>query len=384
MRNKRDISRREFLTVFGAGALAFGLFPKTIFASGQNQITAIRTGVQPGNLTRLVIETTQKPEYAISYPAGQVIIQMQAKNSAVPSLAVGTLVNGIDLADNQIIVNLSRAIKPIPSSRIMVLNPMNGNQYRLVLDFGDGAAAGQTASQPSAAATKVVATPKRKPIIVIDPGHGGQDPGAIGVSGAHEKDIVLQVSRKLQTQLNNAGYNAILTRDKDTFLNLGTRASMGEQRNADLFLSIHANANPRPQIKGFSVYTLSQKASDAEAEAIAKAENAADRIAVDNFGGYAAEVRMALSSMQQRHAADESDKISAHISSAVRAKNIDRVDRERRSAPFAVLKSTVPSALVELGHLSNAAEEKLLRSAAHQDKLVAALVVAVGKYQFIS
>ena len=404
MRKTRVVSRREFLTAVGGLTAICGLFPKTLLASGQNEITAIRTGKQPGNLTRLVIETTRRPEFALSYPTNQLVIQMQARHNATPNLTAGTLVRSINQADNKIVVNLTRSITQIPQDRIMVLSPMNGNQYRLVLDIGDGttavaqantARAASNVATPAAtgpgtarAATtnQVVATtsPRRRGIIVIDPGHGGADPGAIGVSGAREKDIVLQVSRKLRDRLNREGYTAILTRDRDVFLNLGTRARMGEKHNADLFLSIHANANPRPQVRGFSVYTLSQKASDAEAQRVAEAENAADRIAVDNFGGYATEIRMVLSSLQQNHVAAESDKISMHISKAVRAKNIDRVDRERRSAPFAVLRSTTPSALVELGHLSNAAEERLLRNGAHQDRLVTALVNAVGKYEFIS
>ena len=150
----------------------------------------------------MVLETTRRPEYALSYPSGQLVIKMQARNNAIPQMIEGTMVNSISLAENKIIVNLRQSIQPIPSSQIMVLPPMNGNNYRLVLGFGGTGVAATTSTATRAAAVQSsgnnvanLIAANRKPVIVIDPGHGGRDPGAIGVSGAREKDIKKQSVR---------------------------------------------------------------------------------------------------------------------------------------------------------------------------------------------
>ena len=136
-------------------------------------------------------------------------------------------------------------------------------------------------------------------------------------------------------------------------------------------------------MKGFSIYTLSEKASDEEAKKLAEAENAADKIGVEGFTQFEENIRIALSSLQQHAVAEMSEEYATAC-----AKYFKRADIEQqpgpdvRHAPFAVLRSTVPGALLELGHLSNASEEKLLKSSKHQDKLVAAIVKSVKSYNF--
>ncbi|MDR3208743.1 MAG: N-acetylmuramoyl-L-alanine amidase [Rickettsiales bacterium] len=385
MKNKKKfiartaVSRRDFLSIAGAGVVVMTFFPKMAFA-GDNEVVSIRTGLRPGSQTRLVIETAKRPEYSLSYPDGKLVVSITARGNPKPKLADGTLIKSIDVQSNKIVANLKKSISPIPKGQIMILNPTGDSQYRLVLDFAAGSATDKSKYAAETAVAKQGAA--RKPVIVIDPGHGGKDPGCIGSSGTQEKDIVLSVAKKLHDKLNNAGYNVHLTRKNDAFLNLDTRSDIAEKKKADLFVSIHANSNPKKTVKGFSVYTLSQTASDAEAQKLAEAENAADKIDVDGFRGFEPEIRIALSSLQQHAIAEESVVFARQIIQATQKSGISRVDKARRFAPFAVLKSTVPSCLVELGHLSNKDEEKLLKSTDYQNKLASALLSAIGNYDF--
>jgi N-acetylmuramoyl-L-alanine amidase len=380
MSSANAISRREFITIAGMGAAALAFFPKTAF-SARNEIIAIRTGMRDGNKTRLVIETISKPDYSLSYPDGQLVVDIDAACSARPSMTEGTLINSIDTPEKKVVANLKKTIAPIPKKEILLLEPAGASKWRLVLDFAAGKATDKTREAAKGAVAKKPANGKR-PVIVIDPGHGGKDPGCIGATGTKEKDIVLSVAKKLYDKLSGAGYNASMTRRNDTFLNLDTRSGIAEKKKADLFVSIHANSNPNKKVKGFSVYTLSKTASDAEAQKLAEAENAADKIEIDGFEKFEPAVRNALSALQQHAVAEESVAFARKIMRATRESGINRVDKARRFAPFAVLKSTIPSCLLEIGHLSNKEEESLLRDGSYQNKLVSAMITAIGNYDF--
>ena len=198
-----------------------------------------------------------------------------------------------------------------------------------------------------------------------------------------EKDIVLSVGRKLKAKLDEAGFKTYLTRANDTYITLAGRAEFAEARKGDLFISLHANANPSRATKGYSVYTLSEKASDEEAQKLAETENAVDKIGVSGFTEFSKEIRVALSSLQQRAVAELSEEYASVCARAMNNASIEKLPGPNiRHAPFAVLRSTVPGALIELGHLSNATEEKLLKSDSHQDKLVRAIVKSVKNYNF--
>lgn len=394
------ISRRNLLKVSVFAVSAVACMPRVVFAA-RNSVKSLRTGAQPNGKTRLVIETASRPIYSLSYPQNQLVINLAntTVNTGAPKkLASGTLAKSIAQVQNgdstQIVVNLTRPIADIAKSQIMILSPNGDNDYRLVLDFVAGTGAG-TASPTSAAATtsaststksattKVQSTTAGKYVIVIDAGHGGKDPGCIGKNGTKEKTVVLSVARKLRNKLNNAGFKTYLTRNDDTYLKLADRAAIGERRKADLFISLHANANPSRAMKGFSVYTLSEKASDEEAKKLAEAENAADKIGVEGFTDFEPNIRSALSALQQHAVAEMSEEYANGASRAFRNAKIEQQrGPDVRHAPFAVLRSTVPGALIELGHLSNAGEEKLLNSDAHQNKLVAAIVKSVKNYNF--
>ncbi len=382
--------------------LVIGALPRMAFAA-RGMLKSVRSGVQPGNKTRLVIETSQRPSYSLSYPENQLVVTIAntaANQSLKPSLAQGALIRSITQAQIgdrlQISANLNRPIAQIAKNQIMILEPNGDNDYRLVLDFsaGAGAASAIAAATPkkntaaSSGAKTAQNTPQKnapgkKYVIVIDAGHGGKDPGCIGKNGTREKDIVLSVAKKLKARLDANGYSTHLTRSTDKYLKLGERAQIAEKRKADLFLSLHANANPSRAMKGFSIYTLSEKASDEEAKKLAESENAADKIAVTDWDDLPRDIRSALSSLQQHALAEMSEEYATGCSRSFRGGGIEAQPGPGvRHAPFAVLRSSVPGALLELGHLSNAAEEKLLRSDAHQNKLVAAIVKSVKNYNF--
>ncbi len=379
------VSRRTILQVTGFCTLAIALMPKMAFAA-RNSLRTVRTGLQPGNKTRLVIETSQRPSYSLSYPANQLIVTLSntsANASLAPTLVSGTLVKSITQAQVgdklQIIANLSKPINEIPKGQIMILSPNGDNDYRLVIDF----VAGQPGSVAKTNTQQQKSVSTEKYTIVIDAGHGGKDPGCIGKNGTKEKTVVLAVAKKLKTKLDAAGFKTYLTRSGDTYLKLAQRAEIGEKKRADLFLSLHANANPSRSMKGFSIYTLSEKASDEEAQKLADAENAADKIDVSGFEQFDKDIRVALSALQQHAVAEMSVEYANGCAKQFKSMKItQQPGPDVRHAPFAVLRSTVPGALLELGHLSNATEEKLLTSASHQDKLVNAIVKSVKAYNF--
>ncbi len=383
-------SRRSVLKISGFGIAVTAMLPRMAFAA-RNAVRSMRSGVQPGNKTRLVIETTNRPSYSLSYPTGQLVVKLSntSANTAIkPNLASDGLIKAISQTQSgdtlQIVATLKKPIAQIPKSSIMVLSPNGDNDYRLVLDFVAGTANTQSDSYTTTAASTTTAiTAARKYTIVIDAGHGGKDPGCIGKGGTREKDIVLSVAKKLKSKLDANGFKTYLTRSNDTYLKLGQRAEIAEKRKADLFISLHANANPSRKMKGFSIYTLSEKASDEEAKKLAEAENAADKIGVEGFTEFEENIRIALSSLQQHAVAEMSEEYANGCAKSFKRANIEQQPGpDVRHAPFAVLRSTVPGALLELGHLSNANEEKLLKSSKHQDKLVNAIVKSIKNYNF--
>ena len=390
------LSRRQFLKTFSLGALAVGLSPRVALAA-PNSLKNIRTGLQPGDKTRLVIETTSRPSYSLSYGDKQLVVNLSntnGKSDVKTVLASGTLIKRItqiqDGTNLQIVSTLNGTIDAIEKNQIMILEPNGDNGYRLVIDFKAGTGRGINTNSSAGVAVQNNSNNNSKSvsktaqhIIVIDAGHGGKDPGCIGKSGIQEKTIVLSVARKLKKQLDSNGYKTFLTRSGDTYLKLAERAEFAEKKHADLFISLHANANPSRDMKGFSIYTLSEKASDEEAQKLADSENAADKIDVDGFEQFSKDIRVALSSLQQRAVAELSE---GYANGCAKTMNRAAIEQQPgpavRHAPFAVLRSTVPGALIELGHLSNKKEEKLLKSDEHQNKLVAAIVKSIDSYNF--
>ncbi|NFV79330.1 N-acetylmuramoyl-L-alanine amidase [Magnetospirillum aberrantis] len=220
-----------------------------------------------------------------------------------------------------------------------------------------------------------------KPVVVIDPGHGGVDPGAIGVSGIYEKYITLAVARELKAQLEKNGrYKVHLTRDRDIFIRLRDRIAIARQYNADLFISLHADTVSNAQMRGLSVYTLSQNASDSEAQALADKENKADLIAGIDLSHESADVANILIDLAQRETMNRSAGFAGGVVEEV-GHDVTLLGNTHRFAGFAVLKAPdVPSVLIEAGYLSNEVEERALRQPEYRVKLAKGIARAVDRF----
>jgi len=229
----------------------------------------------------------------------------------------------------------------------------------------------------SAWASPVKKTMAKPKLIALDPGHGGNDPGALGVNGTQEKNVVISVARELQRQLLAGGrYRVMLTRSGDQYVPLRERVARAEEAKADLFLSIHADSHPDPGVRGASVYTLSEEATDREAAALAQRENGGVTRAV-----VTTTVAQTLVSMTQRGTVNASNKFANTIVSTFGHSGVRLLPRSHREAGFAVLTSAeIPATLVELGYLSNVQDEKLLTIHQHQLAMARALRVSVDTY----
>ncbi|MBS0224137.1 MAG: N-acetylmuramoyl-L-alanine amidase [Proteobacteria bacterium] len=234
---------------------------------------------------------------------------------------------------------------------------------------------------PAPAIRKLKPVAPKPKLIVLDPGHGGKDPGALGLRGTQEKNVVIRVARDLQQQLKVGGrYRVVLTRSGDTFIPLRERVARAEEAKADLFLSIHADSHPDPGVRGASVYTLSEEASDREAAALAARENASGLATLD-LSRHSDTVAKTLVAMSQRGTGNASRRFADTIVETFGRSGVRLLPRSHREAGFAVLTSPdIPAALVELGYLSNRYDEKLLTVPQHQVALGRALRASVDAY----
>ncbi len=223
--------------------------------------------------------------------------------------------------------------------------------------------------------------PPFRPVIVIDPGHGGADPGAISVTGQKEKQVTLRAARALRKALERrGGYRVVLTRERDIFVRLRDRVAIARAENADLFLSLHADANPVSTVRGASVYTLSERASDSEAAALAERENKVDLIVGIDLSRESREVTNILIDLAQRETMNRSASLAGLVVRSLRHQT-RLLKNTHRFAGFAVLKAPdVPSILVELGQLSNRKDDALLRRGDHLNALAGAMAEAVARY----
>ena len=219
-------------------------------------------------------------------------------------------------------------------------------------------------------------------VIAIDPGHGGEDPGAIGPSGLKEKDVVLAVALQLRERLNaKPGVRVLLTRDSDFFVPLGERVKKAERVQADLFVSIHADAFFTPEARGASVFALSQGgASSAAARWMANRENASDAVGGVSVKVKDAQVMRALLDMSTTAQIKDSLRVGGEVLS--RMGKIGKLHRGQvEQASFAVLKApAIPSILVETAFISNPQEEDKLRDPDYRHQLVEALYTGIDRY----
>lgn len=222
-----------------------------------------------------------------------------------------------------------------------------------------------------------------KKIIVIDSGHGGKDPGTIGVfARTKEKNITLSYAKELGKQLIKTGrYKVYLTRSTDIFIPLKGRVAIARRKKADMFISLHANATSKHDINGFSIYTLSETSSDKLAEKLARKENRAGIIHGVNFDGASPDITKTLIDLSQRESMNGSARFAKIAINSISKSDINILQNTHRFAGFAVL--TAPdmiSVLIELGYLSNKYEERLLNSVSYKRKVAKSLVKAIDEY----
>ena len=219
----------------------------------------------------------------------------------------------------------------------------------------------------------------RQLVIVVDPGHGGEDNGAVSPSGTFEKDINLAMARAIRAALLEfPGVKVVLTRDDDTFIPLDERSAIGRKAHADLFISVHADSIRYNDLRGATVYTLSDRASDELSRQIAASENAADRFAGPEWQQSEPDVFDILLDLTRRETVSFSEHFATSLVADLSRDKIDLIKNPKRSASFVVLKAPdVPSVLVECGFLSNPDDETLLKDDAWRKKMADAIADAV-------
>ena len=248
---------------------------------------------------------------------------------------------------------------------------------------GDAVRATPVSIDPSASAPPRAGAPQARPIVIaIDAGHGGEDPGAIGPLGTQEKDVTLAIARRLRDLIDaEPGMRALLTRDGDYFVALGARVQKARRVQADLFVSIHADAFIKPHARGSSVFALSERgATSAAAQWLAKRENDADLIGGINLDVRDPYLKQTLLDLSQTATINDSLKLGRSVLGEVGELNTLHKNAVEQ-AGFAVLKAPdIPSILVETAFITNPAEERRLRDDAYQRRMAAAIFGGVKRY----
>jgi N-acetylmuramoyl-L-alanine amidase len=380
----------------------FGACPREVAA--KPGVSVIRIG-EHADKTRLVLEISEAPNYRVFLLPNpyRVVIDLPELDWSVPERkipqgrgAIGALRFGLFApGTSRVVLDLNQ---PVLIKEVFVLPPKEGLPYRMVVDIEPVSVAAFNSAPPDRLGARSqeplrIAQPgvspavqpssagDSRPTIVIDPGHGGIDPGSTSLSGLVEKNLSLSYAKELKRQLEASGrFRVVLTRETDVFLALRDRIAVAHQAKGDLFVSLHANNHKSRRIKGFSVYTLSEKSSDSEARSLAAKENKADIIAGFDLSEQTEVVRDILIDLAQRESKNQGKQFAGNVVNEV-GQVAGLLGNPHRYAGFAVLKSpTIPSVLIEIGYLSNRAEEKQLRSPDYRRKMMSALARSIGIY----
>ncbi len=355
--------------------------------------------------TRLTLESKSELKYSVFSVKDpeRLVVDLEAAGDLAPALAElngkvtaeDPYIQGLRVARNRpgvvrLVLDLKTEVKP----QVFTLPPVGEYGYRLVLDIYpavpiDPLAAlieqsekklpAADSAPPSAAEKPKVA---RLATVVIDPGHGGEDPGARGRHGSREKDITLLIARRLKALMDaEPNMRAMLTRDADFYLPLQTRVDKARKVRADLFVSIHADAFVRPDARGSSVLALSERRATSEAARwLAKNENDADLIGGVNLGGKDDYVKRTILDLSQTATIDYSLRLGNAVLRQLASVNTLHKGQVEQ-ASFAVLKAPdIPSILVETAFISNPEEEKRLNDEEYQDKLARAILGGIREY----
>jgi N-acetylmuramoyl-L-alanine amidase len=350
--------------------------------------------------TRLVIDLTGKVEltaFTLADPY-RVIIDLADMSFDLPKSA-GVKGRGLVSAFRYGLIAPGKARVvldakgPVAIDRSFVLDAHDGQPFRLVVDLvpTDRGSFIREAARNRPETSEVDQRPARadagsnpgKPVIVIDPGHGGIDTGAIAPSGVEEKEVALAVATRLGQSLERTGrYSVVFTRADDRFVPLQQRVRVARENRAALFISIHADSISRgeAQVRGATVYTVSDRASDIEAARLAEKENMADMIAGVDLSDQSEDVASILLDLAHRETRNFSGMFARTL--VGRMQDATRMHgRPLRSAGFTVLRAPdVPSVLLELGFLSNREDVRLLTSEAWRERVAASMVEAVDAF----
>jgi N-acetylmuramoyl-L-alanine amidase len=391
-------ARRAGLAAALAAALVFGEL-------GAAHAQFIATRIWPArDYTRVTFESREALDYSMFELKGPdrlvidlntddpdgVLASLQQKVSEndpyVASLRVAANRPGV----TRVVLDLKAEVRP----QLFALKPVKDYGNRLVLDLyplvppdplaallelngqiGGPAAAAAEPAKPGKPAVARLAT------VVVDAGHGGEDPGARGRRGTREKDVTLRIARRLKAHIDaEPGMRAVLTRDGDYYLALGERVQKARNLKADLFVSVHADAFIRPHARGSSVFTLSQRPTSEAARWLAKQENDSDLVGGVNLDTRDPYLKQVLVDLSQTATNDHSQKLAGAVLSELGHINtLHRAQVER--AGFAVLKAPdVPSILVETAFISNPQEERRLADEDYQDRIARAILTGIKRY----
>lgn len=414
MRRVAAVSACGLLCVlWSAGAPSFAA-PKTVAAAPAPSPKIHRHGIVALDArlggdekrTRLVIDLTKKVAMS-AYTVGEpyrVIVDLPDVSFDLPTNA-GRAGRGLISAFRYGVIGRGKgrivldAHGPVKIDKAFVQPEFEDQPARLVVDLvrTDAASFKQTAEKIRAVQTVASVTPanqkhvreapparREKHVVVIDPGHGGNDSGASGVHGEDEKEIVLETAKILRDKLEKSGnYKVVMTRSKDVFIPLEERTSIARANKAELFISLHADFIPKREgdARGATVYTVSERASDREAARLAEKENKADLIGAPGLKRQKDDIIDILYDLTHRETQNFSALFQRTLVGQMKSNGILLHHDAMRSAGFVVLKSpNVPSVLVELGYVSNAEDVKNLTSGAWRSKAADSIAASVDAF----
>lgn len=335
-------------------------------------VSAIRNGVLQPGISRIVVELNNQASLkdAFVLPAG----------------------SGIS---DRLVIDFSKVSGAYSSANERMFGKLESGNFHLdpvvgsVAADGDNVLRAPPVKEPKPAQRQdeeQSASPRAgkgpKPLIVIDAGHGGQDPGSLGVNGKREKDVTLAAARDLKDTLEATGrYRVSLTRGTDIFIKLQERVAIARRKGADLFISLHADSINKPGVSGASIYTLSNKSSDEQTAKLAARENQADLIAGVDLSHEDKEVANILIDLTMRDTMNQSKFFANNVVKKAAASGIVLLEKPHRFAGFAVLKAPdIPSVLIEMGFMSNQKEVSQLSSPEYRAKLAKAITGGVDAY----
>ncbi|MDX3904449.1 MAG: N-acetylmuramoyl-L-alanine amidase [Pigmentiphaga sp.] len=333
-------------------------------------IASVRVGQNRPNVVRLVLDLKQEaiPQVFSLQPVGEykhrLVLDLYPKAAQDPLLA---------LADKGADDPMTRMLEQLQAERNAPAAPGTGRAL-------NGAPIPEV--QPPSKKTAPAPAVARMITVALDPGHGGEDPGAVGRGGTREKDVVLKIARGLKAKIDaQPNMRAMLTRDGDYFVPLHVRVAKARRVQADLFVSIHADAWIKPNARGSSVFALSERgASSSAARWLAAKENASDLIGGVNIGSHDKQIARVLLDLSTTAQINDSLKLGRVVLDEL--SNINRLHKPHvEQAGFAVLKAPdIPSILVETAFISNPEEEKRLSDDAYQGRMATAIMQGIQRY----